>query len=73
LMGSIVLEVVFRWPGLGYTLLSAIQMRDTAVILGALVIYGFVLAFLAVMVFLLDFLDVWLMQRRGRVAAQGGE
>ncbi len=73
LMGSIVLEAVLNWPGLGRLLYQAILLNDTAVILGALVIYGYVLAFLAVMVFLLDFLDVWLMQRRGWVAAQGGE
>jgi len=70
LMGSIVLEVVFRWPGLGYTLLSAIQMRDTAVITGALVIYGYLLAFLAVLVFLLDFLDVRLVLRRVRAGEE---
>jgi len=73
LMGSIVLEVVFHWPGLGRLLYQAIMMADTPVILGALVIYGYVLTFLVVMVFLLDFLDVWLIQRRGLVEAQGGK
>jgi len=70
---SIVVEAVFNWTGLGGLLYRAISMNDTPVVLGALVIYGYVLAFLAVMVFLLDFLDVWLMQRRKRVAARGGE
>jgi len=73
LMGSIIVEVIFNWPGLGRLLYRAIQMNDTPVILGSLVIYGYGLAFLTVMVFLLDFLDVWLIQRRGWVAAQGGK
>ncbi|MFU8795726.1 MAG: ABC transporter permease subunit [Dehalococcoidia bacterium] len=72
LMGSIVLEVVFRWPGLGLALWHAIQVADTAVVLGALVIYGYVLAFLAVMVLLLDFLDVRFVRRRETVEEQGG-
>jgi len=70
---SIVLEVVFNWPGLGRLLYQGILLKDTPVVLGALVIYGYVLALLVVIVFSLDFLDVWLMQRRGRVASQGGE
>lgn len=73
MMGSIIVEVIFNWPGLGRLLHQAIQMNATPVILGSLVIYGYVLAFLTVMVFLLDFLDVWLIQRRGWVAAQGGK
>ncbi len=72
LTGSIVLEALLGWPGLGRLLYQAILLNDTPVVLGTLVIYGYVLAFVAVIVFLLDFLDVRLMQRRGRVAAQGG-
>jgi len=73
LMVSIVVERVFNWPGIGQLLYQAIMMSDTAVMIGVLVIYGYVLAFLVANVFLMDFLDVWLMQRRGRLAAQGGE
>lgn len=73
LMASIILEVVLNWPGVGQLLYQAMMLNDTPVILGALVIYGYVLAFLVVMVFLLDFLDVWLIQRRGLAEAQGGK
>jgi len=72
LIMSIVVELVFNWPGLGQVLFQAVHLNELAVMIGVLVIYGYVLAFVAVIVFLLDFLDVWLMQRRGRVAAQGG-
>lgn len=72
LMGSIIVEMIFNWPGLGRLLYQAIQVNQTPVILGSLVIYGYVLAFLAVMVFVLDFLDVWLIQRRASAGAPGG-
>ena len=51
-MGQIVLETVFLWPGLGRTFYQAIQMRDTPVIVGITVIYGYLLA---ATVFMLDF------------------
>jgi len=70
LMGSIILEVVFNWPGLGRLLYGAILLTDTAVILGALVIYGYGLAFLAVIVFLLDFLHVRHVLRRVRMGEE---
>ena len=50
--GAIVLETVFNWPGLGRTLFEAINIVDTPVIIGATVIYAYLLA---VTVFLLDF------------------
>ncbi|MFO7712719.1 MAG: ABC transporter permease [Dehalococcoidia bacterium] len=73
LMASIVVEILFNWPGLGRLLYQSVMMGDTAVMIGVLVIYGYVLAFLAGMAFLLDYCDVWESLRRGRVAAQGGE
>jgi len=52
-MGAIILETVFNWPGLGRLLYEAIGMNDTPVIVGSVVIYGYLLA---VTVFLLDFI-----------------
>ena len=52
-MGQIVLEQVFNWPGLGRVFYQAIQIGDTPVIVGVIVIYGYLLA---ATVFLLDFI-----------------
>lgn len=49
--GSIILEVVFNWPGIGRLLFQAISAFDTPVIVGAVVIYAYLLA---LTVFLLD-------------------
>lgn len=51
-MGAIILETVFNWPGLGRLLYQAIGMNDTPVIVGSVVIYGYLLA---ATVFFLDF------------------
>jgi peptide/nickel transport system permease protein len=51
-MGQIVLETVFHWPGLGSVFYQATQMNDTPVILGVIVIYGYLLG---ATVFVLDF------------------
>ncbi len=50
-MGSIVLERVFNWPGLGRMLFEAIGLYDVPVIVGAQVIFAYLLAFT---VFFLD-------------------
>jgi peptide/nickel transport system permease protein len=50
-MGSIILEIVFNWPGLGRLLFKAIGVYDTPVIVGTVVIYAYLLA---LTVFLLD-------------------
>ena len=50
-MGSIILEVVFNWPGIGRLLYQAINAFDTPVIVGSVVIYAYLLA---ITVFLLD-------------------
>ncbi len=50
-MGAIVLETVFHWPGLGRLMFQAIGTFDTPVIVGAVVIYAYLLA---VTVFVLD-------------------
>ena len=52
-MGQIVLEQVFNWPGLGQLYFQAIQIKDTPVIIGVIVIYGYLLA---ATVFVLDFI-----------------
>ncbi len=49
--GSIILENVFNWPGLGRLLFQAIGAFDTPVIIGSVVIYAYLLA---LTVFLLD-------------------
>jgi len=52
-MGAIILETVFVWPGLGRLYLQAVNLNDTPVIVGVMVIYGYLLA---ASVFLLDFI-----------------
>ncbi len=49
LNGSLIVEVVFSWPGLGRLLITSIQARDMPIILGIflLVATGVVLANLA--------------------------
>lgn len=49
--GSIILEVVFNWPGIGRLLFQAISAFDTPVMVGATVIYAYLLA---LTVFVLD-------------------
>ena len=52
-MGQIVLETVFRWPGIGRVFFQAIQAKDTPVIIGVIVVFGYLLA---LTVFVLDFI-----------------
>lgn len=65
--GSIILETVYNWPGLGRLLFQAIGQFDIAVIVGNVVIYAYLLG---ITVFLLDviygFLDP-------RVRVSGGK
>jgi len=68
-MGQIILEQVFMWPGLGSLLYWAIQAADTAVIVGAVVIFGYLLAGT---VFFLDFIYA-LLDPRIRVGLAGGD
>lgn len=67
-MGMIVLETVFGWPGIGRLFYQAIQLADTPVIVGAVVILGYLLA---ATVFLLDFIYAAL-DPRVRLGADGG-
>ena len=67
-MGQIVLESVFRWPGLGSAFYQATAMGDTPVIVGFIVIYGYLLA---ATVFVLDFIYA-IVDPRVRVGPGGG-
>lgn len=49
--GSIILEVVFNWPGMGRLLFQAIGQYDTPVIVASVVVYAYLLA---ITVFVLD-------------------
>jgi peptide/nickel transport system permease protein len=65
--GAIILEQVFNWPGLGTLLFQAIGFRDTPVIIGAVVIFAYLLA---LTVFLLDILYA-ILDPRVRLGAEG--
>jgi len=65
-MGQIVLESVFRWPGLGSTFYEAIAVHETSVIIGITVIYGYLLA---MTVYLLDLIYA-VIDPRVRVGAE---
>ncbi|MGC9348006.1 MAG: ABC transporter permease [Anaerolineae bacterium] len=65
--GATILETVFNWPGLGRALYQAIGLYDTPVIVGAQVIFAYLLAST---VFLLDFIYA-LVDPRVRIGGQG--
>jgi peptide/nickel transport system permease protein len=50
-MGSVVLEAIFGWPGLGRLLYYSAAFHDTSVIIGVVVIYAYLLA---ITIFILD-------------------
>jgi len=51
--GAIILETVFNWPGVGRLYYQATQSSDTPVVVGVMVVYGYLLA---ISVFMLDFI-----------------
>jgi peptide/nickel transport system permease protein len=51
--GAPIFETVFQWPGLGRAIYSAVGLYDTPVIVGATVVFAYLLA---ITVFLLDFI-----------------
>jgi peptide/nickel transport system permease protein len=65
--GAVILETVFNWPGLGRALYQAIGLFDTPVIVGAQVIYAYLLA---ITVFALDFVYA-LVDPRVRIGDEG--
>ena len=65
--GSIVLERVFNWPGLGQLIYRAIGSFDTPVIVGSVVVYAYLLA---LTVFVLDIVYA-IIDPRVKVGAEG--
>ena len=65
--GSIVLERVFNWPGLGQLIYRAIGTYDSPVIVGSVVVYAYLLA---ITVFLLD-IAYAVIDPRVKVGAEG--
>lgn len=66
--GSIVLETVFNWPGLGRLFFQAANIFDTPVIVGSTVIYAYLLG---MTVFILDIIYA-LIDPRVKVGGKGG-
>jgi len=66
-MGSIVLETIFNWPGLGRLFFRAIGLYETAVIVGIIVVY----VYLLVMTLLLLDIIYSLVDPRVKVGAEG--
>lgn len=67
--GSVTLETIFNWPGLGRLFFQAANSFDTPVIIGSVVIYAYLLA---VTVFLLD-ITYALLDPRLKVGEGGGQ
>ncbi|MEZ4658655.1 MAG: ABC transporter permease [Caldilineaceae bacterium] len=67
--GSVTLETIFNWPGLGRLLFQAASIVDTPVIIGVTVIYAYLLA---ITVFLLD-IAYALLDPRVKVGAGGAK
>ena len=65
--GSIILEQVFNWPGLGRLFYMAIHLFDTPIIVGNTIIYAYLLA---VTVFVLDFVYA-LVDPRVKIGSEG--
>lgn len=65
--GSIILEQVFTWPGLGQLLLQAANLPDIPVIVASTILYAYLLA---ISVFVLDFIYA-LVDPRIKVGAEG--
>jgi peptide/nickel transport system permease protein len=48
--GSVAVETIFAWPGIGRLLISAVQSRDYSVVQGVLLVYGVAFAVLNLLV-----------------------
>jgi peptide/nickel transport system permease protein len=66
--GSIILEIVFNWPGLGRLIFEAIGQFDIPIIVGSVVVYAYLLA---LTVFLLDITYAFV-DPRVKVGGKGG-
>ncbi len=67
--GAIITETIFKWPGLGRTLYTAIGQYETSVIVASTIIYAYLLA---ITVFLLDFVYA-LVDPRVKVGGGGNQ
>lgn len=67
--GAIVTETIFNWPGLGRTILRAVNLYDTPVIVGTTIIYAYLLG---ITVFLLDFIYA-LVDPRVKIGGSGSK
>lgn len=67
-MGNVLLEQVFNWPGLGRMIFEAIGLFDVPVVVGAMVIYAYLLA---LTLFILDILYA-ILDPRVRVGSESG-
>jgi len=65
--GAPIFETVFNWPGIGRITLSAVNLYETAVIVGTTVIFSYLLA---ITVFLLDFFYA-LVDPRVKIGGEG--
>lgn len=54
--GSIIVEVVFSWPGIGFLLYQAISVRDMPLVTGVVVMYTFVFIIVNVLIDIVYFL-----------------
>jgi ABC-type dipeptide/oligopeptide/nickel transport system permease component len=50
LSGSIIIEAVFAWPGLGTLLITAIGSRDYPLVIGLVLFYTFVFVLLNLLI-----------------------
>lgn len=55
--GSVLIETVFSWPGIGLLLVNSIKQRDNQVVIGLVVVISFAVV---VMNLLVDLLHAWL-------------
>lgn len=53
--GSIIVEVVFSWPGIGFLLYQAISVRDMPLVTGVVVMYTFVFIIVNVLIDIIYF------------------
>jgi peptide/nickel transport system permease protein len=67
--GSMALELLFNWPGIGLLFLRAIRTHQVALVVGVVVIFAYLLAFT---VFLLDIVYA-LVDPRVTIGGQSGE
>lgn len=53
--GSIIVEVIFSWPGIGTLLVQGINVRDTDLVVGIVIVYTFILVFINALIDIIYF------------------